>query len=154
MFNLKSRNKEIIHFAFRKIDFHNSGIANTTALTIEHLAPQNPSDESNEYWNSMVGNCSSGIDQDYSDWVHNWGNLSLLEIEIQLEVLNHDWKRKTSDTGLINSTFKLTNELATLPDWTEELIVSRGKWIFERIKELTGLKFLTTNSEIVKKTFF
>lgn len=121
------------------------------ALHVEHLAPQRPSSDSD--WFSKVAKAKPGVGQpSYSDYSSKWGNLSLLEFEINTSIGNSSWEKKlkgvaaaASDDdveghkGLKNSHMNLTKGLTLLSDWTAQHIDERTEWVAKEIANLTNL---------------
>jgi uncharacterized protein with ParB-like and HNH nuclease domain len=119
-------------------------------LHIEHLAPQKPSADSD--WFSKVAKAKPGVGQtSYSEYVYKWGNLSLLEFEINTSIGNASWNKKLQGVaaiaseessqghkGLKNSHINLTNGLSTFSEWTHELIDQRTEWVAKEIVALTS----------------
>lgn len=104
-------------------------------LNIEHLAPQKPAKDSN--WFENIAPEESGNDDvpNYADFVGRWGNLTLLEFEINKSVQNGIWNPvklygKEDKPGLKKSQVKMTKDVCKLSEsWTSELISSRSVWM-------------------------
>lgn len=120
------------------------------ALHVEHLAPQRPSSDSD--WFSSVAKAKPSVGQpSYSDYSSKWGNLSLLEFEINTSIGNSSWGKKLhgvaaaasdidvqSHKGLTNSHMNLTKGLSLLSDWTARHIDERTEWVANEIASLTS----------------
>jgi hypothetical protein len=127
------------------------GIWLVQGLHIEHLAPQRPASESD--WFSEVAKAKPGVGlTSYSDYVAKWGNLSLLEFEINTSIGNSSWSKKlhgvamsssdeNSDSfrGLKNSLISVTKDLTGCNSWTARLIDQRTVWVANEIVTLTNL---------------
>lgn len=111
-------------------------------INIEHLAPQNPEESSN--WHSVIAPKLSSNEEDsvYSDFLNRWGNLTLLEFEINKSIQNKEWATKlvgqNDKPGLNASKIELTMNLCSLDAWTSELINSRSAWIAQAMVQLTS----------------
>ena len=113
-------------------------------LHIEHLAPQKP--DANSNWFSKIGpKTTEDPDQDtYDEIIQKWGNLSLLEFEINTSVQNSEWGIKLeglpNKPGLKKSHTDLTKQVALLKDWNVDLLNSRTIWIANAMVELSSPK--------------
>lgn len=118
-------------------------------VTIEHLAPQTPTD----FWVKRVGDVApnQSLDEDveaYGDIVQKWGNLALLEASLNKSVKNRDWKDKISGVGkfpgLGGTEFKGTLDVTKQPDWKVGLINDRTEWLVKLGLELVSKKWVET----------
>lgn len=144
-FETRSSKKELIHYVMTRIGFEVAHVSDRRKMTIEHLAPQKPLGTASEtYWYGHVAPLlpTNPEDENYVDFVSKWGNLTLLEMSLQLTTLNFDWSRKKATPGLGDSTFALTTDLIGFDDWTSDLIDERSDWILARIDELTSQEYL------------
>jgi uncharacterized protein with ParB-like and HNH nuclease domain len=113
-----------------------------TDLHIEHLAPQKP--EANSNWYSKIGpKTTDDPDQDtYDDIIQKWGNLSLLEFEINTSVQNSEWAVKLeglpNKPGLKKSNTDLTKQVALLKEWNIDLLNSRTIWVANAMLQITS----------------
>jgi len=112
-------------------------------LNVEHLAPQRPHLESN--WTKFVAprEASSPDGETYNDFVSKWGNLTLLEFEINKSIKNAEWRIKVDGVsqqikGLKHSNIAMTHHLVDAEAWTADLINARTEWIAESITALTS----------------
>lgn len=135
---------------------------NGQTLHIEHLAPQRPSADSD--WFTRVAKAKPGAGQpSYSEYSAKWGNLSLLEFEINTSIGNSSWNKKLqgiaakaldgedqSHKGLNNSHINITKDLTSFKDWTAELINERTKWIADEIEKLTSVSSVQGEAHKVK----
>lgn len=140
-----SEKSDVVHYVMNRIAYGIAGIDHTVG-TIEHLAPQRPVDgqPSGDYWFDHVAPkeaLSPGAPV-YTDFVQKWGNLTLLEIELQPSISNAPWPNKIGSPGLGDSTFALTTQLVTIPNWTSQIIDQRSQWILDRIVDLTSTRQL------------
>lgn len=127
------------------------GVWLVQGLHIEHLAPQRPSSESD--WFTEVAKAKPDVGlPSYSDYVSKWGNLTLLEFEINTSIGNSSWNKKlhgvavsSSDEnsesfrGLKNSLISVTKDLTGHSTWTAHLIDQRTNWVANEIVTLTNL---------------
>ena len=148
-----STNRDLANFVLRKLQWHVANIEPDNDLTIEHLAPQNPGETSKVYWHAKVGNGTKAGSATYDELVASWGNLTLLEMELQIEISNHDWSRKITTPGLPDSKVGIANELIKLTDWDENHIIRRENWILARFSELISPNYLKSGEESISKTF-
>jgi len=116
-------------------------------LHVEHIAPQKPA--KNSAWFDAVGPKESEDPniETYDDKVQKWGNLSLLEFEINTSIKNAEWDIKVSGIadkkGLSHSNIEITSELVVLEQWNSELIGSRTAWIARAMVALSSPDVIT-----------
>ena len=112
-------------------------------LHIEHLAPQRPLATAD--WFTVVAPKQSNDPNEkvYDDYLNQWGNLTLLEYEINVQIGNAEWATKVTgrdgSPGLDHSSVSLTKNLVTLPAWGRDEIAARTLWISESMVQLTSL---------------
>lgn len=137
------------------------GVWAVQGLHIEHLAPQRPASDAD--WYSHVAKVKPGVGlPSYSDYVSKWGNLTLLEFEINTSIGNSSWSKKlqgvtVSDTnendenfrGLKNSLISVTTDLTGFNSWTAQLIDQRTSWVADGIVTLTNLNSINGLSQRV-----
>lgn len=123
------------------------------ALHIEHLAPQRPAADSN--WFTRVAKAKPSIGQpSYSEYAGKWGNLTLLEFEINTSIGNASWDKKLqgvaassaddqSHRGLKNSLINITKDLTGFEEWTAQQIDQRTEWVADEISALTSKDSVT-----------
>jgi len=116
-------------------------------LHVEHIAPQKPKKADN--WFDLVAPQESDDPnvETYDDKVQKWGNLSLLEFEINSSIKNAEWDQKVTGIadkkGLSHSNIEITSELVVLPVWNSELIASRTAWIARAMVALSSPDVIT-----------
>jgi uncharacterized protein with ParB-like and HNH nuclease domain len=106
-------------------------------ITIEHVMPQNPKDES--CWRSWVPD-----KEVYEDYLHRIGNLALISRNKNSSANNYEFeKKKTAYFECKNgrNSFVITNDvIAENRDWTVEVIKERQKKFVDKLSEVWGLK--------------
>lgn len=131
------------------------------SLHIEHLAPQKPSADSD--WFTQVAKAKAGVGHlSYADFAGKWGNLSLLEFEINTSIGNASWNKKLQGVaaakadeddqnhrGLKNSLINITKDLTVLGDWTAQHIDQRTEWVASEIVMLTSKVSINANGHKV-----
>lgn len=149
----RSESSELQRYILRRIEMSTGGaIAGTPH--IEHLAPQNPPDGDN-YWYEAVAktemdakdNAPNASGPFYEDYVTNWGNLTLLEDGLNKSIKNSPWPKKVSGVGKFEgisaSNYNINGHLQKMPAWTADSILRREKWIKKCISELVSSKWVS-----------
>lgn len=120
-------------------------------INVEHLAPKKPKDGTN--WLEVVApyTPSDPNDDSYSDFVSKWGNLTLLEFEINKSIKNEAWPIKVTGInektkGLAHSQIKLTQDCVTQTEWTSERINKRSQWIAESMVQISSVANVFNNN--------
>ena len=113
-------------------------------INVEHLAPKKPKENSD--WLEVVAPYTpvDPNDDAYSDFVGKWGNLTLLEFEINKSIKNESWPIKVAGInektkGLGHSQIKLTQDCVTQAQWTAMVINQRTQWIAESMVEISSV---------------
>lgn len=124
-------------------------------INVEHLAPQKPDAGSN--WLQVIAPHSPQTpgEESYADFVSKWGNLTLLEDEINKSIKNKNWDIKLAGVaqevkGLIHSNIQLTTELVEILQWTADHIAARTEWIAESIAKITSVNHALTNDAVIQ----
>lgn len=112
-------------------------------MHIEHLAPQKPATDGSEWFSRVAPkNPVNPNDESYADFLNKWGNLSVLEFEINSSIQNSEWQTKLDGLpekpGLFSSQVQLTQDVTQALIWDREEIISRTKWVSEAIAQLTN----------------
>jgi|GEM_PF-1199382 len=112
-------------------------------MHIEHLAPQKPATDGSEWFSRVAPkNPVNPNDESYADFLNKWGNLSVLEFEINTSIQNSEWQTKLDGLpekpGLFSSQVQLTQDVTQALIWDREEIISRTKWVSEAIAQLTN----------------
>jgi uncharacterized protein with ParB-like and HNH nuclease domain len=125
-----------------------------TLINIEHLAPQSPEPGSSWHKSVAPSDTRSEDEPDYSDFVNRWGNLTLLEFEINKSIQNAEWATKLTGkadkSGLNSSKIELTLNLCGLSDWDRARIESRSEWIAKTMVNLSSKRSLESSNDSVK----
>lgn len=129
-------------------------------ITIEHLAPQKPSNDSN--WETKVTKLPDESDDDFSydEVIQQWGNLTLLEKKLNSSIQNSEWIKKvngdssTKYDGLKASTMNLNKPLVQLDEWTRASIELRNIWVTKASLQLVSKDWVLSGIEEVDKLVF
>lgn len=106
--------------------------------SVEHIAPQTSTPE----WLTSVG-----LTEKYEDMTPKAGNLTILNRKANSGIKQKPWldpkdptnPKKSKKTAFANSTdFRHTLDLASLPNWTDELIEKRTEWIHFALLEISN----------------
>lgn len=123
-------------------------------INVEHLAPQKPEAGSN--WLQVVAphNPQSPEDDSYADFVAKWGNLTLLEDEINKSIKNKNWQIKVTGVanevkGLMHSNIYITKSLTDISQWTSDHILARTEWMAESITKITSVSHAFNNDAVI-----
>jgi hypothetical protein len=138
--------KDLRFYVLKKINF---GIARTdfiwaqNQLHIEHLAPQSPESDQSEWYTNVAPKVALELDSEiYDDFLNKWGNLSILEFEINTSIQNGEWNLKVhgrdDEPGLLDSAVKLTEDVTLAVQWDKDEINARTEWISAAITSLTS----------------
>jgi uncharacterized protein with ParB-like and HNH nuclease domain len=135
------------YYVLKRINFALTGtelIWPQEKINVEHMAPKNPKDGTN--WLDVVApyTPTDPNEDSYSDFVAKWGNLTLLEFEINKSIKNESWPVKVAGInektkGLGHSQIKLTKDCVTKDQWTADCINQRTKWIAESMVEISSV---------------
>lgn len=119
---------------------------------VEHLAPQKPLLDAG--WYDAVAPKESDDPEVsiYEDYLWQWGNLTLLEFEINTSIGNADWltKRqgKPDKPGLVNSQIGINETIKVKDSWTHRDITERTMWIADQITKITSVPNLDSSVQI------
>jgi hypothetical protein len=111
---------------------------------VEHLAPQHPDATSNWFDRVAPRVAANPNDPTYEDYVSRWGNLTLLEFEINTSIGNSEWDIKKSGLpvnlfkGLQDSTIKMTVDVCDVNEWTAAAIDARTRWIADAMVAISS----------------
>ena len=137
--------RDLQFYVLKKLNYGVTGVEiiwDNTEMHIEHLAPQKPAANANWYAKVAPKVSENPEVETYDDAIQKWGNLSLLEFEINTSVKNSEWPIKISGLpdkpGLSVSNTELTKQIVALSDWNIDLINSRTIWIANALVELTS----------------
>jgi hypothetical protein len=147
-----SESAELQRYILRRIESSTGG-AISGVPHIEHLAPQSP-DKDDDHWFEAVANTEAAAKEDepdakgpfYEDYVTNWGNLTLLEDELNKSIKNSPWPQKIAGVGKFKgisaSNYNINSQIKAMPKWTAVEIGLREKWIKKCISELVSKKWV------------
>ncbi|NBQ98311.1 MAG: DUF262 domain-containing protein [Microbacteriaceae bacterium] len=138
--------KDLQFYVFKKI---NLGIAQAdfiwaqNQLHIEHLAPQKPATSDSEWYRLVAPkNPATPNEESYDDFLDKWGNLSILEFEINTSIQNAEWELKLDGLpdkpGLKSSQVQVTEDVTLAAKWDRAEIMHRTTWVSESIAALTN----------------
>jgi hypothetical protein len=116
----------------------------TEPISLEHLAPQNPT-ASSAHWSTYVAEREPSDDElGYDQFVRMWGNLTLLESQLNSSISNSEWPAKVAGDdskkykGLSASTMNLNQKIRNCENWTRDLILQRTNWILRTALMITS----------------
>ena len=141
-----SRDTRMQAYVMRSLCYGITGSDVTTSkyeVSVEHIAPQNPSLESATYWHSKVAPTEANDESPtYEDYVYRWGNITILEKKLNSSVGENIWeiKREGKPGSDTNSKFKgyrvsgieVTKNLLLVEEWTAAQIKRRSEWVAEQ----------------------
>jgi hypothetical protein len=138
--------RDLVFYALKRANFAIQHVAfnyQQSKLHVEHLAPQNPAIASDWFTKVAEKTPSDPNAPTYDDFVQKWGNLSILEFEVNISISNADWTDKVNGkndgllNGLKNSLIQMNKDLSVLPDWNADLIDKRTAWLADAMVALT-----------------
>lgn len=143
--------RELQNYVLKRVNYALTGVGliwNQQSIHVEHLAPQNPALTSS-WFDRVAPKTSTDPDKPtYEDFVGKWGNLSLLEFEINTSIGNAEWSVKVAgiksnlQKGLGDSQVIMTSDVAKLPEWTGDDINRRTAWVADAIVQITSVAAL------------
>jgi hypothetical protein len=122
---------------------------------VEHLAPQRPNLQSNWFENIAPRNSANPNDPTYEDFVSRWGNLTLLEFEINTSISNSEWNIKVegqpqhTHKGLQDSNIQLTRDVSQVTTWTASSIDARTAWMARAMVDLTSPSVINGTNPVI-----
>jgi hypothetical protein len=105
---------------------------NPSAIHVEHIAPQKPTD----HWLTHLG--FSGDPESYATVINLPGNLTLLDQRLNLQAQQKAYSEKSSGE-YPKSNVHVTRDLAEVPDWSVQMINDRTRWLAEQFDFLFSL---------------
>lgn len=146
-----SARRELQNYVLKRVNYALTGVGlvwNQQSIHVEHLAPQNPAPASN-WFDRVAPKTSTDPDKPtYEDFVGKWGNLSLLEFEINTSIGNAEWSVKKEGIksevkkGLDDSQIIMTKDVAKFTEWTSDTINRRTEWVAAAMAEITSISVL------------
>ena len=106
------------------------GYVEPSATSIEHVLPQNPSDDS--MWLDWFPDAEERV-----SWTHRLANLVLLSRRKNSQASNWDFERKRNTYFLKNGTtpFALTTRVVAETEWTPEVLERRQRELIDAFKK-------------------
>lgn len=138
---------ELRQYVLNRLNYGVTGVDlphNPMQIHIEHLAPQSPDITSNWFDRVAPRTADDPNTPTYEDYVSRWGNLSLLEFEINTSIQNSEWDVKlvgqpnNSYKGLVDSNIQITKDVCHVGEWTSRAIDARTEWIADGMISLTS----------------
>lgn len=128
------RTKRLIKFILCRLESNLTGNhidSETDPATIEHILPENPMPEWENWFN----------ERELSQCTYRLGNLTLIEPSLNREIGNMTYDCKVAKYP--ESRYRLTSSLATdaPQEWTPRHVESRQKWMAERATHLWRCDF-------------
>jgi uncharacterized protein with ParB-like and HNH nuclease domain len=104
-------------------------------LDLEHIAPVKPGAENNSWYRQLS-------EATYDSLVTQIGNYSLLENNLNRAASNLSWydKALSPDAPYRKSNINIMRDIINFPDWNEETISLRNKWLGYAISEATSIE--------------
>lgn len=139
--------RDLQFYVLKKLNYAITGaelVWPNQSIHIEHLAPQRPELDSNWFDRVAPRTAADPNTPTYEDYVGRWGNLSLLEFEINQSIQNSEWDVKlvglpaNAQQGLNDSAVRLTIDVRQAPEWTADLIDKRTKWIADAVVTMSA----------------
>lgn len=126
IYNFRNRN-----YLLNKLEnHHRKEIVDTTALTVEHVMPQNQN--LSQSWKRMLG---SNWEEVHEKYLHTLGNLTLTAYNSELSDRPFEEKRNIQG-GFKDSPLRLNRMIATLTEWNAEQIQKRTIALAEQALEI------------------
>lgn len=102
-------------------------------MHVEHIAPATPT----EIWKSVFFGTAAleEVQSEYSALVEQWGNKTILEKGINLQIKQRSFSQKRDGDrdldwlGYTNSILVVTNDLRAIDQWNDLIIKKRNRWI-------------------------
>jgi hypothetical protein len=155
--NPASRVADHQFYVLQKINFGLTKTAlvwNHKQLHIEHLAPQKPLGDAGWYEHVAPKQSQDPEALVYDDYLNQWGNLTLLEYEINIPIGNSEWATKVNgrngEKGLKDTQVSMTKNLVAIPQWDKAHIVDRTIWVADCMVKLTSLGSYKTPQQIAQ----
>lgn len=119
------RRKRLVKYILARIEEYSSSRScdpSTDPGSIEHVLPENPSDNWTEFF----------MQDRWDNFVYRLGNLTLLEASVNREIANESFSVKGS--AYADSHYNVTQEICTIApeDWTPELVEGRQDKLAQR----------------------
>lgn len=126
------------------------------AIHIEHLAPQSPLLDSGWFDSVAPKIAATPGEPTYEDYLSQWGNLTLLEYEINASIQNSKWSVKVAgknlEKGIDKSQIALNSDLINMLNWTAVDISKRTQWVADSMTRITSVQHVDSDVSIGKFT--
>ncbi len=149
---------ELRQYVLNRLNHAVTGVGlpfNPAKVHVEHLAPQSPDDKSNWFDRVAPRVAPDANTSTYEDYVSRWGNMSLLEFEINTSIQNAEWDLKLAGQpqniykGLIDSNIQLTKDVCHVAEWNAAAIDARTVWVADSVAALTTGSVVDGNSPTI-----
>lgn len=117
--------RALLHATNRAITRGANPVAFDSTLHLEHIAPNSGTN----VWADAL-EISDPNSNEYNSAVAAIGNLTLLDVKLNLQAQRKIFSEKSNDHYHI-STMDITRDLCTLDGWSSELIADRTSWLSE-----------------------
>ncbi len=134
IYNMTAQKRNYILLRLDSFMVDGNATYNPRTLTIEHVLPQNPSENSEwlQKWNK----------EQREEWLHKLANLLPLNKRRNSAAQNYDFERKKNayfkGTSNMNS-YALTSQIILVEEWTPEVVERRQATLLEKLTEKWGL---------------
>ncbi|MGL4647754.1 MAG: DUF262 domain-containing protein [Mycoplasmoidaceae bacterium] len=105
---------------------------------LEHIYPQNPSDETKKEYSIYFDNDKTKADEFYFDILDSLGNLTLVNSETNNELKNYPWSKKRTILK-DQCTIKMNQKLVQYDKWDEKSYNERVNWMVENLVEFLAI---------------
>ncbi len=134
--------RALLHATNRAITRGANPVAFDSTLHLEHIAPNSGNDE----WAEAL-QISDPNGNEYNSTVSSLGNLTLLDVKLNLQAQRKSFSEKRGDYYHL-STMDITRDLFALTTWSKELISERTVWLSECFEILWAKS--PSNHEVVR----
>lgn len=131
--HISAYKKPFTDVLFRNIEENKDGYKITkliNGLTIEHIMPQNPRDDS-QYWKLFENNDGVINYNEFETYVNKIGNLTYLTRKENNDAKNNEWLEKYK--FYTNKKLIINEPLANLIDWNKNSIDERTKFFVDKV---------------------
>jgi hypothetical protein len=115
--------RAVLHAVNRALTPGANPVALDGTIHLEHIAPQSVTD----HWQEALFEGDSSQFEKYDSTISEIGNLTLLDFKLNLQAQQLEFGLKKDKYTL--STIKITRDLLTLSDWSENSVKQRTKWL-------------------------
>lgn len=115
--------RAVLHAVNRALTPGANPVALDGTIHLEHIAPQSVTD----HWQDALFEGDSSQFDKYDSTISEIGNLTLLDFKLNLQAQQLEFGLKKDKYTL--STIKITRDLLTLSEWSENSVKQRTKWL-------------------------